>query len=368
MKYSIVIPTYNHCDDLLKPCIDSIIKYTDLTDTEIIVVANGCTDNTHDYVMSLGDEFKLIWFDDAIGFTKAANQGILHSTGEYVILLNNDTEILLSNKNYWIDELNRPFINDEMMALTGPLKLRDEDINSDFIVFWCAMIRRAIFDKIGVLDEIFNPGYGEDIDFSQRVIKSGFKFKCISDSEYKNGTNVGSFPLWHKNNMTFGEIQEYGSVIVQRNRQILKERYYQRGTIAVITPAYNCLEHVDSFIKSVKSQVNVVAKHYIFDDASTDDTLKHLLSYPKDDSIVIKYNPVNLGQSHARNTLIKQAISDGCQYIAFLDADDKWEPTHLIDSMNALERMDIVYSTPQFILENGDDATPINILYAYSSL
>ena len=34
MKYSIVIPTYNNCEKYLKPCIDSIIKYTDMTDVD----------------------------------------------------------------------------------------------------------------------------------------------------------------------------------------------------------------------------------------------------------------------------------------------------------------------------------------------
>jgi len=40
MKYSIIIGTLNHCEDLLKPCLESIRKYTDLTDCEVIVVSN----------------------------------------------------------------------------------------------------------------------------------------------------------------------------------------------------------------------------------------------------------------------------------------------------------------------------------------
>ena len=40
-KYSIVIPTYNHCEDLLKPCIDSILKYTDHDLIEIIASKSG---------------------------------------------------------------------------------------------------------------------------------------------------------------------------------------------------------------------------------------------------------------------------------------------------------------------------------------
>ena len=45
MKYSVVIPTYNHCDDFLKPCIESIAQYSDLPDIELIVSANGLQDD-----------------------------------------------------------------------------------------------------------------------------------------------------------------------------------------------------------------------------------------------------------------------------------------------------------------------------------
>ena len=59
MKYSIVIPTYNNCDKYLKPCIDSIVKYTEMTDIELVISANGCTDNTKCYFYLLLRDKKL---------------------------------------------------------------------------------------------------------------------------------------------------------------------------------------------------------------------------------------------------------------------------------------------------------------------
>ena len=224
---SIVIPTYNHCDDLLKPCIESIKRYTNLSSVEIIVVANGCTDGTRDYLNSLGEIVKLIWVDEAIGFTCATNLGIKAATSDYVLLLNNDTEILQSPVHYWLDTLYQPFKDDEKMALTGSLELFDGDIGKNFIVFCCALIKREVFDVIGLPDEIFSPGYGEDIDFTQKVEKNGYTWKCI-DTTTPNPElrmHIGTFPLWHKGNQTFGEIPEYNNVIVQRNRQILIDRY-----------------------------------------------------------------------------------------------------------------------------------------------
>lgn len=42
-KYSVVIPTYNNCDKYLKPCIDFIVKYTEMIDIELVISANGGT-------------------------------------------------------------------------------------------------------------------------------------------------------------------------------------------------------------------------------------------------------------------------------------------------------------------------------------
>ena len=231
VKYSIIIPTYNHCDDLLKPCIDSIIAYTDLSQAEVIIVANGCTDSTYEYVMTLTQRynvedthnpFKLIWINEAIGYTCATNLGINAAQGEYIVLLNNDTEVLTSAKDKWLTILQAPF-SDETVAISGPLQLYDQDVQSNFIVFFCAMIPRRIFNSIGILDEIFNPGYGEDIDFSVRAINAGYKISVIGKT-FNQGQTVDSMPIWHKNNKTFSEIDQYSSII-ERNKTILKDRY-----------------------------------------------------------------------------------------------------------------------------------------------
>ena len=84
MKYSVVIPTYKHLDDCLKPCLESIAKYTNPEDVEIIVVANGCGDDgTKEYVESLGEPFKLLWFDEPIGFIGNGQSSCAHITVAY---------------------------------------------------------------------------------------------------------------------------------------------------------------------------------------------------------------------------------------------------------------------------------------------
>ena len=108
MKISIVVPTYNHLEDCLKPCLDSVIANTDMRNVELVVVANGCTDGTHDYVMGLScgkknGVVKLLKFDKPLGYTKATNEGIKAATGDRVVLLNNDVVLLPQEKNFWLN-------------------------------------------------------------------------------------------------------------------------------------------------------------------------------------------------------------------------------------------------------------------------
>jgi FkbM family methyltransferase len=227
-RFSIVIPTYNHCDDLLKPCLESIIQYTDLSECEVLIVANGCTDNTYEYVKSLGHPFRIIWYDEPLGYPNAANHGILEADGEYVILLNNDIELLPQEKNTWINLLYAPFTSEGAhIGITGPFKLHCHYANRDFLMLFCAMIPRTLFDNVGLYDEIFSPGGGEDVDFCARVENAGY-------SLYEIGTPVplddiqlfsGPFPIWHKGNRTLMENDQYQSSIIKEHGLINCKRY-----------------------------------------------------------------------------------------------------------------------------------------------
>jgi O-antigen biosynthesis protein len=226
MKYSIVIPTYNHCDDLLKPCIESVIRNSDMSQIELIIVANGCTDNTKEYVENINHNVKLIWINDPIGYTKAINIGIQQATGEYVLLLNNDAQVLdYWHKNQWLDVLTQPFLTDDKMAITGTNRYREHEINKDFLIFFCVLIKQTVFKQIGLLDEIFSPGYGEDIDFCIRVENSGLKWQCVDITTIQDGRHIGYFPLYHEGTATFRDQLEYYSQIVARNKLILIDRY-----------------------------------------------------------------------------------------------------------------------------------------------
>lgn len=226
-KYSIVIPTYNHCDDLLMPCLESIERYSNMAEVEVVVVANGCTDNTRAYMEGklVAPNYKMVWIDEPNGYTKSTNEGIKVATGEYIVLLNNDTEVLPSAKNEWLERLVQPFLEDPKVAITGPLQLHDNYADHDVLIFFCVMIPKRIFEELGILDEAYHPGGGEDIEFSVRCKQAGYTIKQIVSTEFNGVTNVGSYPIWHKDNKSFGELPEYTKVIVKRNGLLNCKRF-----------------------------------------------------------------------------------------------------------------------------------------------
>ena len=91
MLTSVVIPNYNG-SKYLKNCLLSLQKCED-EDFEVIVVDNGSTDGSDVLPDSLKLNVRLIKLNENTGFAHAVNVGIREAKGEYVILLNNDTEV-----------------------------------------------------------------------------------------------------------------------------------------------------------------------------------------------------------------------------------------------------------------------------------
>ena len=337
MKYSIVIPTYNHCDDFLKPCVESILQYTHIADIELIVSANGCTDNTQQYLSELQEYFrsvkypdhlKVIWNDDAIGFPKAVNLGIKASTCDKVVLLNNDTKLLPQNPNEWLHLLDRQFQNPKC-GISCVVKDYSKLMKANFAVFFCVMIDRKLFDEIGYLNEDFGTGSGEDMEFCLLAQQKGYEILEVHDKIRLDEKYFGGqFPIYH-----FGEGTVHDESLVPdwkatftRNGLKLALKYNNDWNkmkldndkkIAVITPVHNDIEHISGAINSVISQTMGNVVHYIYDDGSADGLFDGIKEVIDDTTVILHRSEQCGGQSNARNVLIERALNDGCQYIAF---------------------------------------------------
>lgn len=225
-KLSIVIVSYN-TKDILRACLASLARtgHGDLVGTLVIVVDNGSTDGSVQMVRQDFPDVTLISLGRNLGFAAASNVGIRHSTADYVLLLNSDTEVVgnalatlvknmeahpdvavagckLLNSDGSLQPSVRYFPT-PMQLVAGRLGLRSiihrlnpswpwQDLRTDMdysqaqeidvVSGACFLIRRSWLDRVGLLDERFFM-YAEETDFCKRVKLHGGKVMYFADAE-----------------------------------------------------------------------------------------------------------------------------------------------------------------------------------------
>ena len=215
MKLSIVIVNYN-VEHFLEQCLFSVRKAVANIEAEVFVVDNNSVDGSLKMLAEKFPEVKVIANKDNVGFSRANNQAIRVSTGEYVLLLNPDTVVeddtftktiafmdshpdagglgvkMVDGKGRFLPESKRglPTPATAFYKMFGLAKLfphskrfaryylghlDNDEINEVEILSGAFMLmRRETLDKCGLLDETFFM-YGEDIDLSYRIILAGYK-------------------------------------------------------------------------------------------------------------------------------------------------------------------------------------------------
>lgn len=205
---SVIVVTYNNLD-LTQACLRSIEEHSQYGRLEIIVVDNASSDGSPEYLeawASAGENRRLILNEDNRGFAAANNQGLRAATGDYLVLLNNDTFVTPG----WIRTMLGHLRRDRTVGLVGPVtnNIGNEakiDIAykgmTDMLVrsaaytqrhigqtyplrtaaFFCVMMPRSTFERVGLLDESFGRGFFEDDDYCRRIEKEGLRVVCAED-------------------------------------------------------------------------------------------------------------------------------------------------------------------------------------------
>lgn len=201
---SIILVTHNQLE-YTRQCLNSIRFRTD-EPYELIVVDNGSTDGTADYLQAQTD-VKWILNPDNRGFPAAANQGLRAARGTQLLLLNNDTIVTTG----WLRRMLDAMFSDSRIGLVGPvsnsvsglqqISVNYSDLSSldgfawergklqgsqrqdlDRLVGFCLLIRRELCERIGLLDERFGIGCFEDDDYCRRARNAGFRTIVALDS------------------------------------------------------------------------------------------------------------------------------------------------------------------------------------------
>lgn len=201
-KYlSIVIPNWNGLR-FLQPCLDSLRRQSYPT-LEIIIVDNASSDGSQAYIKANYPEVKLIALPENRGFTGACNAGMQAASGEYVCLLNNDTEVeahwaaavidaferhpdagmiaskmLLYEKRDHIHTAGDYFTVDGEAGNRGVWQRDEGQFDHEEYVFSAcggsSVYRRAMLDQIGLLDDDFF-FLLEDMDLGWRAQLAGWR-------------------------------------------------------------------------------------------------------------------------------------------------------------------------------------------------
>ena len=211
-----------------------------MDEVEICISANGCTDNTFDYIKELEQRIphlKYAWDDNALGYARAVNRGIGVATGEFVVLLNNDTYILeWAGFNEWLDRLNAPFNEDSDVGVSGILSQYEPIYDRNFLIFFCVMMRRNIFKELGLLDEDFGLGGNEDKEFCYRAEKAGYKLSCVTKGIQHPGDTfiTTDFPIFHEGEATMFD-KECVTDDLEENQKKIDAILYNKTREPVIT-------------------------------------------------------------------------------------------------------------------------------------
>lgn len=190
-KVSIIIPVYNHVKMTIA-CLQDVIR-TYGVESEIIVVDDGSKDPVSRIIPKLFSDVIMLKNECNVGFAKTVNKGIRAASNDLICLLNNDVQ--LPNAG-WLKTMVASMDEFDLTAPAGgrmdnnwnyqPGEAKKRGDKFSYLPFWCILIKKEVFDAIGMVPEDFSKGFFEDVLWCHRAKKHGFKMGITEETGVKH--------------------------------------------------------------------------------------------------------------------------------------------------------------------------------------
>jgi len=239
---SVVVLTYNQFEQTTRPCLDSLRPWYGDPYIEFIVYDNDSPDGSREKTKKWCERFPAIKFVEGttnLGYAGGMNAAAKFASGEWLYLVNNDTEFPAAALDALKHVLHTaepeigmigPVTNSagNGQRLYDPSKTKQQWLDlgawlhqnpTNVLIptyrcdFFCIAIRRSVWVQLNGLDTAFGPGYYEDFDFSLRLRQAGHE-QSITEDVF----------IYHQGSATFCQSNRLKQLI-RRNKKTLVQRH-----------------------------------------------------------------------------------------------------------------------------------------------
>ena len=185
VDFSFVVSASNYRDDVVR-CAESILNWGAGYDAELVVVDNGSTDSTSEWLDDLekrDPRVRVVHCDHVLGDGAAKNIGLKQSLGRNIVMMDTSVEVVgdvLGPVGQWL--------KDESVGIVGPWGLRANDLrhfhqevaegDADAMQAYFLAFRRALLPQAGLMRETFRFYRNLDLDFSFQFRAQGHRIAC----------------------------------------------------------------------------------------------------------------------------------------------------------------------------------------------